>query len=280
MIIINYNDNDPTVYPVIDWLHYLNFDFKIINQNQTFFEFKSLLISNINVDFNMFEEFNNSKIIYWNRRSMPLLYKFEINALGDGNRQKLNEFISTEFKFVNQAINLHFENESSLNKCADNDTNKINNLILAVECDLKIPSTIITNQKNVLLDFVKQKTKVITKAIDYKNFLNTKTEGSGLSTLITENDLIDLPELFIPSLFQEYINKKIEIRSFFLKSKFFSTAIFSQNDKLTNIDYRNYNYSKPNRTFSIFLFAIELLLLCYEFFLQKLVLQFTKPHCA
>jgi len=280
MIIINYNDNDPTVYPVIDWLHYLNFDFKIINQNQTFFEFKSLLISNINVDFNMFEEFNNSKIIYWNRRSMPLLYKFEINALGDGNRQKLNEFISTEFKFVNQAINLHFENESSLNKCADNDTNKINNLILAVECDLKIPSTIITNQKNVLLDFVKQKTKVITKAIDYKNFLNTKTEGSGLSTLITENDLIDLPELFIPSLFQEYINKKIEIRSFFLKSKFFSTAIFSQNDKLTNIDYRNYNYSKRNRTFSIFLFAIELLLLCYEFFLQKLVLQFTKPHCA
>ena len=31
MIIINYNDNDPTVYPVIDWLHYLNFDFKIIS---------------------------------------------------------------------------------------------------------------------------------------------------------------------------------------------------------------------------------------------------------
>lgn len=32
-----------------------------------------------------------------------------------------------------------------------------------------------------------------------------------------------------------------------MKGKFYSMAIFSQNDNQTSVDFRNYNYNKPNR---------------------------------
>jgi glutathione synthase/RimK-type ligase-like ATP-grasp enzyme len=51
----------------------------------------------------------------------------------------------------------------------------------------------------------------------------------------------------MPSLFQKYIKKKYEIRSFFLGGNFFSMAVMSQSDQKTMIDFRNYNYEKPNR---------------------------------
>ena len=53
---------------------------------------------------------------------------------------------------------------------------------------------------------------------------------------------------FAPSLFQSKIEKKYEIRSFYLKGKFYSMAIFSQNDTQTEIDFRRYNDFVPNRT--------------------------------
>jgi glutathione synthase/RimK-type ligase-like ATP-grasp enzyme len=58
----------------------------------------------------------------------------------------------------------------------------------------------------------------------------------------------ELPLNFHPTLFQEYIEKVFEIRSFYLNGLFYSSAIMSQNDRQTQIDFRNYNHTKPNRT--------------------------------
>jgi len=57
---------------------------------------------------------------------------------------------------------------------------------------------------------------------------------------IGEND-------FFPSYIQEYIEKKYELRIFFIETEFWAMAIFSQNDDQTKTDFRNYNHSKPNR---------------------------------
>ncbi|MBM6497958.1 hypothetical protein H9X54_001390 [Flavobacterium macrobrachii] len=54
-------------------------------------------------------------------------------------------------------------------------------------------------------------------------------------------------EHFFPSLLQEYIQKKYELRIFFLNDKLYSMAIFSQESEQTKIDYRNYQKEKPNR---------------------------------
>jgi len=51
----------------------------------------------------------------------------------------------------------------------------------------------------------------------------------------------------------EYIEKRIEIRVFYLDGKCFSMAILSQCDETTSVDYRNYNVLNPNRNVPIIL---------------------------
>ena len=62
------------------------------------------------------------------------------------------------------------------------------------------------------------------------------------------DDLKNIPNFFFPSLFQEYIEKKLEIRTFFMDGQFFSMAMFTQQDSKTTIDFRNYNFKSPIRT--------------------------------
>ena len=50
-----------------------------------------------------------------------------------------------------------------------------------------------------------------------------------------------------PSLIMEKIEKKYEIRSFYLDGRFYSMAIFSQNNKQTEVDFRKYCADRPNK---------------------------------
>ena len=79
------------------------------------------------------------------------------------------------------------------------------------------------------------------------SLFNNIQGGSGTIS-ITQKDLISLPEKFFPSLFQEEIIKEYELRSFYLDGRFYSMAIFSQNNKKTKVDFRNYDLKHPNRT--------------------------------
>lgn len=50
------------------------------------------------------------------------------------------------------------------------------------------------------------------------------------------------------SYFEGKIDKAYELRVFYFNQTFYPMAIFSQNDKKTKIDFRNYNRINPNRT--------------------------------
>jgi ATP-GRASP peptide maturase of grasp-with-spasm system len=126
--------------------------------------------------------------------------------------------------------------------------NKIDVLLKAKELGLLIPETIITTSKKELLMFYNENNTLITKPIFevapiiYKN--------SSISMFTKEVELEDIekfPDQFYPSLFQKRIDKLFEIRAFIYKDKIYSIAIFSQDDNQTKTDFRNYNYSKPNR---------------------------------
>ena len=79
------------------------------------------------------------------------------------------------------------------------------------------------------------------------SFYNNQISAVGYTSDINEDFLSSLPKSFGPTLFQKKISKKYEIRSFFLNGKFFSMAVFSQNDPQTKTDFRNYNWKNPNR---------------------------------
>jgi hypothetical protein len=50
---------------------------------------------------------------------------------------------------------------------------------------------------------------------------------------------------------KERIDKWIEIRIFFINDKFYSMAIFSQQNSKTKEDFRDYDFNKMNRMVSL-----------------------------
>ncbi len=127
---------------------------------------------------------------------------------------------------------------------------KLIQLKVAKETGFSIPSTLVTNSKNKLRDFVQEYSKVITKPLS-KPFVEIdkidKKAKLSYTRLINNAEINELPELFYPSLFQEQIKKEFEVRSFIWEEQIWSMAIFSQSSSSTSVDFRNYDQNKPNR---------------------------------
>ncbi|WP_281979556.1 grasp-with-spasm system ATP-grasp peptide maturase [Tenacibaculum mesophilum] len=128
--------------------------------------------------------------------------------------------------------------------------NKLKTLGLAREVGLKIPDTIITNNyDDVVQFFLKSKNGLISKAIHeaYADKSNIGEDFWISNKTISINSLGEIPNSFGPSIFQENIQKKYEIRVFFLDGDFYSSCIFSQSNEKTKVDFRNYDQKRPNR---------------------------------
>jgi ATP-GRASP peptide maturase of grasp-with-spasm system len=164
----------------------------------------------------------------------------------------LKEYILDEEDQVKSFLHLYSSKLGSyLNEFIDN--NKLHNLFIAQKIGLKIPNTLITNTKEDLLKFYGEcNGKVINKPINHGHLSLIDSESNvkyiSPGTYVLEKEQIDaLSDSFGLSLFQNLIEKEIEIRVFQLKDKLYPMAIFSQNDEQTKIDFRNYNNIKPNR---------------------------------
>jgi ATP-GRASP peptide maturase of grasp-with-spasm system len=120
------------------------------------------------------------------------------------------------------------------------DLNKMDVLKLAKDVGLKIPNTLLTNSKTELSKYVNEHGKCITKCITDGHSIGLGDEDYYLltSSLLSKEHLDELPEFFVPSIVQNYIEKEFEIRVFYLDGRFFSVAIFSQQQEHTKIDFR------------------------------------------
>ncbi|MFI5150826.1 MAG: grasp-with-spasm system ATP-grasp peptide maturase, partial [Bacteroidia bacterium] len=114
---------------------------------------------------------------------------------------------------------------------------------------LLIPDTLITSRRNALLKFSQKHSHcIVTKGIRNGYYLEANDTRYYTHTIKLELEIIrSYPESFVPALFQELLDKKYELRIFYLDEKCYSSVIFSQNDPKTRIDFRNYNREKPNR---------------------------------
>ncbi len=92
---------------------------------------------------------------------------------------------------------------------------------------------------------------MVTKAISDGLYLfDHKEKELGIFSYtesLDRNETERLPENISPSLLQERIPKKYELRIFYMAGRCFSMAIFSQNDEHTKVDFRKYRDEKPNR---------------------------------
>ena len=127
--------------------------------------------------------------------------------------------------------------------------NKLKDLQKAKAIGINTPESHIIFSKEQYWNIIdKSQKKWITKAL--KDIVHIedaeRISRAGFPSEIHWKELDEF-EFYFPSFIQEKIEKEFEVRSFYIKGKFFSMAIFSQKNQRTELDYRNYDRQTPNR---------------------------------
>lgn len=234
MIIIS-EAQDKSTDQVIEWLYYYKkYDTLKRTNVELGFEHIAISINNEN------ENIGNVDQRIWIRRGhLPILPIALKNSIWYTYLKEELSAVYESFEYL-QGSNLIGSYQKEFRN------NKLINLKEAQLVGLKIPATIVVNNKNDLLSFIKEGKRYITKSIFQSPYIKHKDilyYGNGTIEL----DVTNLPMAFAPSLIQEYVEKEVEIRVFFIEDEIFSMAIFSQLDEETSLDFRNGKKEKPNR---------------------------------
>ena len=259
---------------VIDWLHYLDGKYFRLNgedfdHSTTSFNF-DLSNSNQNITFKVSEKqvnFNEINIV-WYRRTYgykkynlidspnkdalhQILYPSQNKISINEARQlrDINKYISDEMRATFRSLRGLIPKTKWLSNPDKINFSKIDQLLVAKNCNIDIPATTITNKKVEI-----QKFKLAYENIICKSVYETKAIRSikGVFAIYTEeiydDDIEAMDETIFPILIQEKLEKEYELRIFYLDKKMYAMAIFSQNNKTTSTDFRKYDKETPNRT--------------------------------
>ena len=263
-IIFSHTEEDSSADEVIAWLQYKGKNPARFSGRDIIDKQMSVRITKENTVFN-YEKNNmfsalfggNAEESVWFRRwgdggnNIRMLYN---EGLDESEKVKLSLLtyghLNDERKrFDDWLINRITATHSSLNKQGFNDVNKLDILNLAAEVGLDIPETLITNTKSEALEFLKEKERIVCKSISEGFTFLTDSDQTYLmyTEEVKEEDLKSMSEKFAMTLFQELLDKKFEIRISYLDGEFYSMAILSQENPKTEIDFRRYDYTHPNR---------------------------------
>jgi ATP-GRASP peptide maturase of grasp-with-spasm system len=157
------------------------------------------------------------------------------------SNELINRFLNTEksvaIKFLLSLLEHYVQNRIS-GFFAPN-VNKLFQLQIAKKVGLCIPDSYILSENHLeygnfitksldnVFDFVKDKYSII----NYTNKINDS----------------DLEKIKTQSFVQKCIDKKFEVRVFYLHGITYSMGIFSQRNEKTEIDFRHYDEDFPNR---------------------------------
>jgi ATP-GRASP peptide maturase of grasp-with-spasm system len=256
MILIISQKNEKSAFRVKEWLEYFNqecvfieddekvelIEINIENKENSYFilKYKNTIIHSDNIT------------AYWYRRGNlnidVILKKDALNSYPEIFKKELEKFLYYETKELILYISYILNKKKKLGDMTNHCLNKLIVLDKAKKAGLSIPSTNIFTNKDILKKYNdKYKNKIITKSISENiNFTYTNFHYSFLTNKISSKEIANIPDEFCYSLIQKEQEKKYELRIFFFKNSFYSMAIFSQLDKQTKTDFRDYNYSDPN----------------------------------
>ncbi|PIF44500.1 ATP-GRASP peptide maturase of grasp-with-spasm system [Chryseobacterium sp. 52] len=232
MILILSNNKEATTESVIGWLIKMDKEFIRVHEDE-FFEIKTdqkkiFLKSTRNSFF--LDEISS----VWYRRG-GLRFKRLIYT-----NESVNIHMNETQHWLEDYVLKTLDTKKHINKQLNSQVNKLLVLEKAVESGLQVPPYYLSDStEGVLLG------QTIVKPIAGNPVLeNIEEHSDGImyTTVIDEHE-----DKFFISFFQKKIHKDFEIRTFYLNGRCWSMSIFSQNDKQTEVDYREYNDEKPNR---------------------------------
>lgn len=238
------DEEDQTSNSVIDWFVASQKNYKVFNNDNL--AVGELQISKHTVDFILINISTKIKFTdissYWMRRG-DLFLHFDDGTIPS----KKLEYLKAESNMLYDAVMALIYSKHGLGRIELNETNKIYNLLLASQVELSVPISVVTSFKSVLRNQL-EKGQFCTKAVRQGGYRVKNKSFTANTTLTSTEDVNKLANITWPSLLQEYQEKKYELRIFYLDGDFYTSAIFSQNDEQTKVDFRNYNQARPNRT--------------------------------
>jgi ATP-GRASP peptide maturase of grasp-with-spasm system len=242
MVLILSSSHDSSTTSVIEWLENLGLKWIRINsEDKIYLDFLGSEIkftTNENVSFLMSEIKS-----FWYRRGFLNIGNFKISDIS-----QFQSFQYIELKKITEFIFFKLQKIKNVNTIENIDVNKLVVSSIARDLGINTPQDyLFTKKKDLACFLVNGNSEYITKSISGDGIQNFDTFSIfNYTKKIFIKDVKS--DVFFPSLIQNYIQKKYELRVFYLNGKFYSMAIFSQKDDKTKIDFRNYNKKRPNRS--------------------------------
>lgn len=159
--------------------------------------------------------------------------------------------LAGELRAASRFLFMMMESAEWLSRPSTTAPNKLRVLKLAADAGLDIPDTLLTSDREQVRDFIRKHGDAVVKpAGDTFTFTFGEQESYAVYTSVVSEDTLDNATWggSFPSLFQEKLKKKYEIRSFYLDGEFFSMAMFTQQKSSTQVDFRKYSWRDPART--------------------------------
>ena len=132
---------------------------------------------------------------------------------------------------------------------------KFGQLQTAIKFGMKIPRTIVTNKPNEAKAFIKElKNKVLCKSLKTTFVKINNIPVHSFAHKLSKSEMKEQIESvrFVPTLLQEYIEKKIELRINVIGNNVFATEIDSQSLEITKSDWRKANpWDIPHRPYKL-----------------------------
>lgn len=248
MIIILSEPDDYSTKEVLYWLLENGENVIRINYSDSVI-INELEIKNGNLHF-IFEcngniiDYKNVKAFYY-RRGYFNIDKGFFDTFS--NNSGLNRLLNEEIESLHEFIQYLFDLKNAVGNYSNRKLNKLLVLKYAEELGIDIPQSYICRSKKELEKITKKKNLITKHISEIALFYLDGYRYTSLTYDVDVEFLTKVNDRFMYSLFQENIIKNFEVRSFYLKGKFYSSAMFTQNNNKTKVDFRNYDDEKPTR---------------------------------
>lgn len=217
-------------------------DFVVNKLNKRGIQYKRLNcedLSNTKYSFNLDQKYNfnfdgvdNFHSVWFRRIKFPEL---------KGLQEEEKNYVITEYDSLLKNLFAIIDAKWLSNpKHIYNAENKILQLKEARKIGFNVPPTIITNDKQKIIDFYKQNNRdIIIKPIAQTR-INYKNDTAFIFTNKVSDDIISSIDQYdiTPCIFQQNIKKDYEIRVTVVNDKVFASSVYSQSNENTKIDWR------------------------------------------
>lgn len=196
---------------------------------------EDIINNDFKVDINLNFTYNgisNFKSVWFRRTKLPNIEELNNNEkiylLNEYENLLKNLFCTINAKWFSNPFSIYHAE------------NKLYQLKIATELGFKIPNTLVTNSKNELVDFYKKNSNnIIIKPLSQSKIISNNEIEFIFTNILKDEHIAEIEKYDLtPCIYQEKIEKNIELRVTVVGEKIFIAGINSQVSEITKTDWR------------------------------------------